>query len=180
LPNDFTAGDGLNTAGYTFTALQTERQRDAVFKIDQIINASQSVFVRYSFGHQNTIGDTVNSGAPPFPGLPPLVATFRSPRNLAGNWRWTPSARVTNEFVFGLNRFTFSFETPDPNANENPPFAFTNVRTPLSNVGPVQNSELIHISLSTMLHTRDAHTFKGGINFRYAQHITTFELRLPR
>ena len=172
LPNDFTAGDGLNTAGYTFTALQTERQRDAVFKIDQIINSNQSVFVRYSFGHQNTIGDTVNSGAPPFPGLPPLVATFRSPRNLAGNWRWTPSARVTNEFVFGLNRFTFSFETPDPNANENPPFAFTNVTTPLSNVGPVQNRRRLttYQFVDNVTYVRDAHTLKGGINFRYAQH----------
>src|SRR5215813_14814257 len=172
LPNDFTAGDGLNTAGYTFTALQTERQRDAVFKIDQIINDRHTVFVRYAFGHQNTIGDTVNSGAPPFPGLPPLVATFRSPRNLAANWRWTPSPRLTNEFVFGLNRFTFSFETPDPNANENPPFAFTNVTTPLSNVGPVQNRRRLTTwqFVDNATYVVNAHTFKGGINFRYAQH----------
>jgi hypothetical protein len=172
LPNDFTAGDGLNTAGYTFTALQTERQRDAVFKIDQIINDRHTIFVRYAFGHQNTIGDTVNSGAPPFPGLPPLVATFRSPRNLAANWRWTPSPRLTNEFVFGLNRFTFSFETPDPNANENPPFAFTNVTTPLSNVGPVQNRRRLTTwqFVDNATYVVSAHTFKGGINFRYAQH----------
>src|SRR5262249_35623820 len=65
------AGDGLNTAGYTFTALKTERQQDAVLKIDQIKTARHTMFVRYARGHKNRVGDRVNRGAPPFPGLPP-------------------------------------------------------------------------------------------------------------
>src|SRR5262249_18503671 len=105
--NNFSTGDGLNTAGYSFTAHQLEKQVDLTFKIDHTINANQSVFVRWASGHQNTFGDTANAGSPRFPGLPNSVDTLRSPRNLAINWRWNPSSNMTNEFVVGMNRFGF-------------------------------------------------------------------------
>jgi hypothetical protein len=33
------------------------------------------------------------------------VNTLRGPRNFAINWRFTPSAHVTNELVVGENRY---------------------------------------------------------------------------
>ena len=38
LPNNFTTGDGLNTAGYTFAAPEEEKQMDFVTKIDHTFN----------------------------------------------------------------------------------------------------------------------------------------------
>jgi hypothetical protein len=175
LPNNFTVGDGLNTAGYTFSPIQREQQRDWVVKIDHVINQRNSVYARWANGHQNTVGDFANGGWSPFPGLPRLVDTFRTPRNLAVNWRWNPTYRFTNELVFGINRFTFSFNTPDPNGLTNPPFSFTNITTPLSNTGPIQNARRLTtyqwVDNATVI--SGAHTLKGGMNFRYAQHFDT-------
>ena len=46
LPNNFTLGDGLNTAGFSFVAPQTERQYDFSMKIDHNFNERHSMFVR--------------------------------------------------------------------------------------------------------------------------------------
>jgi hypothetical protein len=175
LPNNFTVGDGLNTAGFTFSPIQREQQRDFTAKIDHVINQNNTVYARWASGHQNTIGDFANTGWAPFPDVARLVDTVRTPRNLATNWRWTPTARFTNEFVFGVNRFTFSFNTPDPNSLENPPFVFSNFTTPLSNAGPVQNARRLstYQFVDNATFVRGAHSFKGGTNFRYTQHLDT-------
>ena len=68
LPNNFTVGDGLNTAGYTFAPLETEEQYDLSFKVDYVFNPKHYTFVRYSKGQQNTICDEVNLGVAALPG----------------------------------------------------------------------------------------------------------------
>ena len=67
LPNNFFAGDGLNTAGFSFVAPQRERQYDFTVRVDHNISERQTLFVRYSQGSQNTIGDNVNGGLQVFP-----------------------------------------------------------------------------------------------------------------
>jgi hypothetical protein len=112
LPNNFTTGDGLNTAGYIFSAQASERQHDQTIKIDQIVNSKNSVYGRIAWGSDDSICDTVNSGQPVFPGTPCLVNTVRRPRNMAFNWRYTPTARMTNELVVGQNRYPALFGQP--------------------------------------------------------------------
>src|SRR5258706_4399937 len=106
-PNNFTLGDGLNTAGYTYATGLSERQHDQVIKVDHYFNSSNTVFFRGAWGSQDTNCDSVNTGLAIFPGTPCLVNTVREPRNLAFNWRWTPTARITNEFVAGHNQYSF-------------------------------------------------------------------------
>src|SRR5262249_7619059 len=47
LPNNFAIGDGLNTAGFLFTPLASEKQHDQTIKIDHVINSKNSVYGRY-------------------------------------------------------------------------------------------------------------------------------------
>ena len=105
LPNQFNVGDGLNTAGYIFSAQASERQHDQTIKIDQIVNAKNTVYGRVAWGRDDSICDVVNTGQPVFPGGPCLVNTLRGPRNFAVNWRFTPTSRMTNELVVGENRY---------------------------------------------------------------------------
>ncbi len=118
LPNRFDIGDGLNTAGFVFPAASTERQHDITFKIDQIINARNTVYARVSWGQQNTVCDGANGGFELFPGTGCQVNTLRDPKNLAFNWRWNPTAHLTNEAVFGLNQFSFAFNQPSADLNK--------------------------------------------------------------
>lgn len=45
--------------------------------------------------------------------MPAYVDTYRKPRNLALNWRWTPKPTVTNELVLGLNYFGYESSIPE-------------------------------------------------------------------
>ena len=171
LPNNFGVGDGLNVAGFDFLASQLEKQADWVIKIDHAFSPRHLVFVRWAHGHQNTDGDTVNNGSAPFPGAPPVVGTHRSPRNLAVNWRWNPSAQLTNEFVVGMNRFIFDFLNPDADFAKNLPFVLNNVTLPRQNYVGNKRALTTYQLADNMSYVRGAHNLKWGINFRYQRHI---------
>jgi hypothetical protein len=135
LPNNFTVGDGLNTAGYNFTAPANDRQVDTTYKIDYVFNQKNALFGRISTGHQNTFNDVVNGGLQPFPGVPGTVNTFRQPRNMAINYRFSPTKSLTNELVVGFNRFGYAFVNPGFATAVTQPFTMNNsITNPLSAV----------------------------------------------
>ena len=169
LPNNFFVGDGLNTAGFSFTAPQIEKQWDFVVKIDHTFNDRHGLYVRYAQGEQNTIGDNANGGLKSFPDSQfNFVDTFRNPKNVAVNYRWTLSPRVTNEFVVGLNKFAFSFTNPDPNGTSNP-FILNIPRDPFNFTPPINNLREITTwqVVDNLSFVSGSHTFRGGINFRF-------------
>ena len=112
LPNNFSTGDGLNTAGFNFTPLASERQHDQTIKIDHVINGKNAVYGRFVWGRDDSLCDIVNGGQPIWPNGVCLVNTLRGPRNFAFNWRVTPNARITNELVVGENRYDPIFGSP--------------------------------------------------------------------
>ena len=173
LPNNFLVGDGLNTAGFAFNAPQRERQYDFSTKIDHTFNDRHAVFVRYAQGSQNTIGDNANLGLQSFPGTPNVVDTFRTPRNLAVNYRATLAPTVVNEFVIGFNKFTFSFNNPDPNAAQNSPVILNLVRDPLNASPSVNNARTLRTFqvVDNLSWQKGAHTFKFGTNLRFQSHF---------
>jgi hypothetical protein len=166
LPNNFAAstGDGLNTAGYTFSAQASERQHDQTIKIDQIVNAKNTVYGRVAWGRDDSLCDTTNTGQPVFPGGPCLVNTLRGPRNFAINWRYTPTSSMTNEFVIGQNRYDPIFG--QPSSLDKISFAST----------PVDNTAQYYFGNSRVVSTwqvvdnfayfKGAHAFKFGANLR--------------
>ncbi len=171
LANNFSFGDGLNTAGYTWAAPATDKQVDQTVKVDYTINRHNTIFGRYSQGHQNTFADVVNAGLQVFPGLPATVNTFRQPRNLALDWRFSPTNNITNEFLTGFNRFGYAFVNPAYATSTQTPFNPNLVTAPLSSyVG--NNRYLTTIQLVdnfTVVHR--AHIFKAGVNLRYGREI---------
>jgi hypothetical protein len=171
LPNNFNIGDGLNTAGFSFVAPQTERQYDFTARVDHNFNEDHALYVRWAQGAQNTLGDNANGGLRRFPGLPNYVDTFRTPRNLAVNHRWTISPTLVNEMVVGFNRFTFSFNNPDP--QENPPVILNLPTDPLNLEEPVNNARRVMTTqfVDNLSWARDAHTFKFGTNLRFQRHL---------
>ena len=171
LPNNFNGGDGLNTAFFTFAALQFERQMDQTVKIDHILNDKNTVFARISWGDQNTNCDRVNGGAPFFPGGDCVVNTLRNPRNMAFNWRANPTPRLTNELVVGRNFFAFDFQIPSNDLNQ------------VTLTGPVTVPQTFDFGNKRALETwqivnntsffMGAHTFRWGTNLRFASHTDT-------
>ena len=168
LPNNFTTGDGLNTAGFNFPSPQHEKQYDFVSKFDFNLRNNSLLYVRYAQGSQSTFGDSANGGRPIFPDTPNFVDTSRTPKNLAVNWRWSPTATITNEAIFGLSKFFFSFATPFPDPSL--PFAFLNVATPNTNFSYNARGVRTLQFIDNLTQVRGSHTLKGGINFRFNRH----------
>jgi hypothetical protein len=168
LPNNFTTGDGLNTAGFNFASPQHEKQYDFVSKFDFNLRDNSLVYVRYAQGSQSSFGDSGNAGRPIFPGSPNFVDTSRTPKNLAVNWRWSPSPTVTNEAIFGLSKFFFTFATPFPDPNL--PFSFINVATENTNFSYNARGVRTLQFIDNLTAVRGPHTLKGGINFRFNRH----------
>ena len=172
LPNAFNVGDGLNTAGFVFSAPSQERQHDVTFKIDQIINAKNTVYARVSFGQQNTNCDSANGGLELFPGGTCQVNTDRNPKNLAFNWRTNPTARLTNEAIFGLNDFSFVFAAPLANLN-NLSFAAANaspVAVPAADFGNSRQLKTYQF-VDNVSYQWNKHALKFGTNLRFGQEI---------
>ena len=167
-PNNFTTGDGLNTAGYNFASPQHEQQYDFVTKLDFNLRQNSLLYVRYAQGSQSSLGDSANGGRPIFPNTPNFVDTSRTPKNLAVNWRWSPSATLTNEAIFGVSKYFFKFETPQPDPTL--PFAFLVVATPNTNFSYNARGVRTLQLIDNLTSIRGSHTLKGGINFRYNRH----------
>jgi hypothetical protein len=168
LPNNFTTGDGLNTAGFNFPSPQHEKQYDFVTKLDFNLRDNSLLYVRYAQGSQSTFGDSANSGRPIFPDTPNFVDTSRTPKNLAVNWRWSPTPTLTNEAIFGLSKYFFTFATPTPDPSF--PFAFLNVATANTNFSYNARGVRTLQFIDNLTQVRGSHTLKGGINFRFNRH----------
>ena len=170
-PNNFTAGDGLNTAGFTFSAGEQEKQLDFVTKIDHAFNPNHSAFVRYSQGYQNTFCDQVNGGQPAFPGTTCFVDTTRDPYNWAANWRWSGGSLV-NELVVGQNHFTFDFVSPmgDPSRYS---LVSAPVQLPESyEWGNLRSVDTFQV-VDNVSWQKGSHSYRFGTNMRFQRHTDT-------
>ena len=170
LPNRFDVGDGLNTAGFRSLAVRTDPQRDFNLRIDHTLNSRNNLYVRYSWGQQDTVGDTTNSGAARYPGLPPIVATFRSPSNLAIGWRSTLNNQTVNELVVGGNRFIFDFAIPTNQDERTTPIITALITDPLSNSFGNKRTINTFQVLDNLSNVRGSHTLRMGVNIRLQQH----------
>ncbi len=170
LPNRFDVGDGLNTAGFSSLATRTDPQRDFTIRIDHSLNERHGLFGRYYFGQQDTVGDTTNDGAARFPGLPPIVATFRTPRNLALGLRSTLSSSTVNELILGGNHFKFDFAIPSNQDSRTTPVGLVLPTNPLSNSFGNRRTINVFQIIDNVSHTRGSHTFRAGVNLRWQQH----------
>jgi hypothetical protein len=169
LPNNFTSGDGLNTAGYTFVAPEEEEQFDFVTKVDHTFSPQHSAFARISKGYQNTLCDSVNGGLERFPGFGCIVNTERSPYNWAGNWRWNPGGAMVNEFVVGQNHFTFDFVIPTSDTSRPTIIAPTITDPETFDVGNARTIDTWQF-VDNLSWLKGAHNVKLGANLRMQRH----------
>ena len=168
-PNYFYTGDGLNTAGYRWFPIETEKQYDVVLKVDQVISDKHYVYGRLAWGRQNTFADTANAGLPPYPGVSNYVDTFRKPLNLAASWRWNAKSNVVNEFVAGVNYFAFDFQTPDADTGK-VNYDFGSLTMPVSYYTGNARKITTYQFVDNVSWVTGAHAFKFGTNMRFQKH----------
>jgi hypothetical protein len=132
--NDFSIGDGLNTAGFRFNTPLPAERNSHIAKFDFNVTSKQQAFVRV-----NVIYDKIAQERR-FPDTP-IPTIWSHPTGLAGGHTWTINNNLVNNFRYGYTREAFS-QQGDSNQNSisfrfvYQPFTFS--RT-LTRVTPVQN-----------------------------------------
>ena len=99
-PNDFSAGDGINTAGYLFSAPAYTSANTFVGRIDYTISSHQSLFARGTWDR-----DSATQTPKAFPNDTGPVGTFVGhDRSWVVGHTWAISPTMTNVASFGLAR----------------------------------------------------------------------------
>ena len=112
LPNDFTVGDGLNTAGYRWNSPSESPVDSITTRVDYTINARQGLFVRYSNAFRNDlINDIINTT--PRPMSWPARVRLSDQQGAAVGHKWTITNRLVNEVTAGYTRNVLDFADPE-------------------------------------------------------------------
>jgi hypothetical protein len=182
-PNDYTIGDGLNTAGFNWNPPSQFTGPFWMGRLDHKFNDSNNIFFRWAQRDYNTTqGDFLNGRPQVFPGFAPLGEVFRIGKNAVFSYRKVFSPNVVNEATVGFNyfKFTFTFGESNPNLadpTKDPPWAqacisnsFSIINSPFCNSPHTQRavSTLQYIDNLSFIH--GAHAVKTGINFRFYRH----------
>lgn len=166
LPNDFTIGDGLNTAGYRWNS-PTEGPVDTVTtRLDYTLNPKHSAFLRYSTALRNDlINDIINTT--PKPMSWPARVRLSDQQSGALGFKSSLSSHLFNEVTVGFTRNVLDFADPEhPRTYEicrgscifTSPFVYW----PGTSRKPVEFHFFDNLSLA-----RGNHAFKGGVNIRH-------------
>ncbi len=174
LPNNFSSGDGLNTAAFLWNPPTAVRGPAIAARIDHNFNANNSMFVRYLWSDYNTLkGDPLNGRPQVFPGYPPQGEVFRRTSNLAISYRRVISPRVVNEFTAGYGRFGFLFTQGEANPKwpDVPPFDFASISEPWINTPRTARWVTTPQVLDNLSFVHGAHVFRTGVNLRFYRHV---------
>ena len=164
--NDFTVGDStpnqpLNTSGFRFNYPIATKLNSNVAKFDLNITSKQTVFARFNYIVDHSIGDIA---APQFPD------TF-SPTNWSHPWgavvghTWTIGSNWVNNARYGLTREGFS-QIGDHNGNYfNFRFVFSNI-TDNPQVFTTSRTTPVHNILDDVSWVKNKHTIQFGTNIR--------------
>ena len=99
--NDFTAGDGLNSAGFRFNAPRKEKFDTYVAKLDWVVSSKHNMFVR------GQLQDDVENGSPQFPGAAPNFQDLTNSKGLAFGLNSVWNNNLVSSTRYGLTRQSF-------------------------------------------------------------------------
>jgi len=94
-PNGRSAGDGLNTASYTWSAPNPASLNTLIARWDLILSPRSWIFARANWQ------DDTASAPPQFPGQPPSAVNTDHSRGVAIGNTWQPTPHLTNTLHYG-------------------------------------------------------------------------------
>ena len=97
--NSDLVGDGLNSGGYRFNQVDNETRDNVTGRVDYTINTKQAVSSSFSWNRDNSFRPDLENDY----STVPKVTNPTNAALVATSWRWTPSARMTNEVRAGFN-----------------------------------------------------------------------------
>jgi Carboxypeptidase regulatory-like domain/TonB dependent receptor len=97
--NNTSVGDGLNTLGYSFNARSNERRDSVIGKLDYNLSPTHVFSGTFRWNRDNVDRPDIGSF---YTAVPP-VSNQDNAKFFSANWRWSPTATLTNEVRGGGN-----------------------------------------------------------------------------
>jgi len=166
LPNDYSAGDGFNTATFRFNAAASAPVDTYTGRADFRITSNHTTFLRWSEGENDLLGDYINSGLPRYTANPasyPGRTRQSSSRGFSAGLTSVFGGNRVNEFNLGYTRNSILFLDPT-----HPKFEIiSNIQSdPFLYWGGTGRIPLNWQALDNFSFVHRNHTFKAGFNFR--------------
>lgn len=172
-PNQYSAGDGLNTGNYAWNTPFQIRGPQYLGRIDHVISDRHNLFGRILAAEQNTLGgDPLNSRPQVLPGFPTRGEVFRPAYNAAIGLRSVLTPRLVNELTLGYSRFDFLFTQGEANPlfPNTPRFTFNNSDVDYTATPRTQRAVNTYQIINNVTYIAGAHVMKFGGNLRIYQH----------
>lgn len=164
LPNDLTAGNGVNTGGFRFNAPSHRADNTYTGRIDLNISNAQRLFVR-----ANKISaaqtDTVNSVAAQFPGDPETAQITTGDWAFAVGHNWTVTPNFVNSATVGLTKSILGFPNLfHPSSPQS--FTFTPLTAPFAGFSTQAREVPVWTYRDDVNWTRGAHGISFGASLK--------------
>jgi hypothetical protein len=172
IANDLTAGDGINTGGFRFSAPDHFSENNGIAKLDFNVSSKHKLFAKYSIIGEK-LGDNVNGATIQFPGDPVTHFIIDTSYVFAVGDTWTISNNKVNQFVFGESRSRLNFPTHFNPAVANNFNIFANdgsnqpiLSSPYSSQASQRRDIPIPIFRDDFSYQRGTHNFQLGGTFK--------------
>jgi carboxypeptidase family protein len=162
--NDFSIGDGLNTAGFRFNAQTPLRWNTNIVRLDYNLtsDAKQTLFFRGNY-QQDKI-----ARAPRFPDTP-APSLWSHPVGFAAGHTWAVTNTLVNNFRFGLTREAF---TDQGDSSEND-ISFREVFSPRDFSRTISRTTPVYNFTDDLSWNRGNHNYQAGTNIRVIRNSRT-------
>jgi hypothetical protein len=155
-PNGLSAGDGLNTASYTWSAPNPASLNTYIARFDYMPSQSNQLFIRGNLQNDKSYE------VPQFPGQPASSTDTNDSKGLAIGDTWDVSSNLINTFRFGFTRQGYANRGIGQGQYAN----FYNI----SPLNAETRTTLVDIPVNNILDdvtlTRHIHTIQFGANYR--------------
>ena len=158
--NDFTTGDGLNTAGFRFNVPAPVKQKGHTARFDWQVTGDGKHTVSLRGNYQQDLS-VPTSRLSNFPDTP-AGSTWNHPLGLAASHTWLISSNKTNRFSYGLTRLAFS----DQGDSDQNAITFRSTFSPLGFTRTANRVNPTHNFTDDFTWLKGDHTIQMGTNIR--------------
>jgi hypothetical protein len=156
LPNGHAAGDGLNTASYTWSAPNPGSLNTFIVKLDANVSSHNWLFVRGNLQNDR------NQAPPEFPGQPPSSTNTDNSKGIAAGDTWNISPRLVNDLRYGFTRQGYGERGIGQGQYAN----FYDIGNLYAETRTTLVGIPVHNLVDDLTWIRNRHTFQFGVNCR--------------
>lgn len=166
--NDFTVGDGLNTAGYRFNARIPSANNTHTGRLDWKVTRNE----KHTVSFRGIFQDDFFDGTQAFPDTAPTRRVSR-PMGIVASHTWLISNNLVNNFRYGFTRQKFS-DTGDSTGDS---ITFRGVFSPVNYAYPFSRRTDTTNYVDDFTWIKGDHTFQFGGNIRVVRNFRSDESR---